>query len=731
MKQLLPLYLILLIITCFTSLESISQVSTSTQVSLVNNPIPHDVPASLKGVNQTSSTLLEYVNNPEFVSAFSAINPGTMRFPGGTSANNYDWKRELNNPLFLNLKNTIELANSVGAEINYVINYGTTTPSEAAELVHILNDTSPTYKTLRQNYFGDTTVVGVKYWELGNELAAKWEWHVSWVAGGQNQQIAYRSGEPVLDMPRTTTDHLHYFGGDISRKGWVPRYTDGMTVFNSILGTIHRVTAQEQADAEAVVDVKFGPITPGSAIVWLISDTSISVGLQNEDTTCDSSLYQPCLQVQQNLYDVITEPANLLDPSQYTVSNDGKTVTVNPTLPLLENQLILVEYDTHHEGAFAIRDAMKMADPSIEVGYCIDFRQTLINTPNFNSRLQTSPPDFLINHPYNSNTDLALNGGYLSEIIHIVDEKISHEFTPSETNLDSICSSLGIPEIGLALTEWNIRLCGSGDCNSAYNGILGGLYTANFYSQFQQAQADDILDIRLSNHFAGITLGTNLIHMWHYNLNSSLGPIIHTPQSEATRMVQDVIGDQMLHSSEILISNNPIIDIILFSTDTSGNNVFTPSTVNALKIYANDDLVNDTLEFLILNNDDESNHFIEFQLPCDRIGGDAILEVLIGDSSALYYNINLSTVISLGGYYTINAPSFSVCTLKIPYTSSSTSCSCFADFNGNGIVETNDFLDLLSEFGCAINCNYDLNADGVITSDDILIFLSLFGEPCI
>ena len=728
MKQLSPICIIALITACFFSLNTSAQTSTATQVSLANYPIPHDVPASLKGVNQTANTSYDLVYNTAFINEFKAINPGTMRFPGGTFANSYDWQLELNDSTNLNLKNTIQLANEVGAEINYVINYGTTTPAEAAELVHILNDPAQTYEDLRLTYFGVTAPVGVKYWELGNELAAKWTWHVSWVAGGFGQQIRYRTGDLRLDMPRTTTDYLHYYGGDISRRGWVPRYGDGMTVFNSMLGTTHRVTGPEELNSEAVIDVTFGPITAGSVVVWFISDTTISIGLEDEDAYCDSSTDQPCEAIQQDLYDIVTEPANLLSPSEYSVSADGKTVTVTPNIPLLENQLILVEYDTHHEGAFAIRDAMKAADPSIEIGYCIDFRQNLLgNVPGFEDSLTASPPDFLIEHPYNKGTDIALNNGYVSEIIHLVDDKISDDFIPSETELDGICATLGIPEIGLALTEWNIRLCGDGGCNPAYSGILGGLYTANFYSQFQQAQANGELDIRLSNHFAGVASGNNLIHMWHHN-----GTLESTPQSEATRLVQDVIGDQMMVSSDIIIENNPILTLYNQVLDTDGNptGALESYEAEALKIYAHDDIANNTVEFLILNNDDASNHIIEFQLPCDRIGSDATFEILSGDITGDSYSINTGITSSIAGTYTLNTPLFSVTTLKIPYTPSATSCTCFADFNGNGTVETNDFLDLLSEFGCSSNCNYDLNANGSVAADDILIFLALFGEVC-
>ena len=75
-------------------------------------------------------------------------------------------------------------------------------------------------------------------------------------------------------------------------------------------------------------------------------------------------------------------------------------------------------------------------------------------------------------------------------------------------------------------------------------------------------------------------------------------------------------------------------------------------------------------------------------------------------------------------------PKFSVSTLKIPYSSSTTSCVCYADFDQDGFVGVLDLLDLLSEFGCTEDCITDLNADGQIVVSDILIFLALFEEQC-
>jgi parallel beta-helix repeat protein len=56
--------------------------------------------------------------------------------------------------------------------------------------------------------------------------------------------------------------------------------------------------------------------------------------------------------------------------------------------------------------------------------------------------------------------------------------------------------------------------------------------------------------------------------------------------------------------------------------------------------------------------------------------------------------------------------------------------TCSEDFNGNGFVEVDDFLLLLSEFDCQSNCSTDLTGDGVVAVEDVLSWLSAFGAIC-
>ncbi len=55
---------------------------------------------------------------------------------------------------------------------------------------------------------------------------------------------------------------------------------------------------------------------------------------------------------------------------------------------------------------------------------------------------------------------------------------------------------------------------------------------------------------------------------------------------------------------------------------------------------------------------------------------------------------------------------------------------CYADLNGDGLVNSGDLLIILSQLGCAGDCTADLNTDGTVNISDVLTFLSLFGNSC-
>jgi hypothetical protein len=60
-----------------------------------------------------------------------------------------------------------------------------------------------------------------------------------------------------------------------------------------------------------------------------------------------------------------------------------------------------------------------------------------------------------------------------------------------------------------------------------------------------------------------------------------------------------------------------------------------------------------------------------------------------------------------------------------------TSCApCQGDFDENGVIDVQDLLMLLADFGCSGTCIADLDNDGGTATSDILLFLGLFGSTC-
>ncbi len=56
--------------------------------------------------------------------------------------------------------------------------------------------------------------------------------------------------------------------------------------------------------------------------------------------------------------------------------------------------------------------------------------------------------------------------------------------------------------------------------------------------------------------------------------------------------------------------------------------------------------------------------------------------------------------------------------------------TCIEDIVVNGIIDTNDILMMLSQYGCISGCSADINGDGAVTTTDVLGLLAVFGTPC-
>lgn len=94
----------------------------------------------------------------------------TLRFPGGSTSDTYDWQtnrsyqsgtRNLNNWTWTNsFDDFAQVALAIRAEVFITVNYGSGTATQAAEWVR--------YSNVTKRY-------GFKYWEIGNECYGSWE----------------------------------------------------------------------------------------------------------------------------------------------------------------------------------------------------------------------------------------------------------------------------------------------------------------------------------------------------------------------------------------------------------------------------------------------------------------------------------------------------------------------------------------------------------------------------
>lgn len=118
-------------------------------------------------------------------------------------------------------------------------------------------------------------------------------------------------------------------------------------------------------------------------------------------------------------------------------------------------------------------------------------------------------------------------------------------------------------------------------------------------------------------------------------------------------------------------------------------------------------------------------------------GGNGHLQAVVsggGPSTQLSWSTGSSDAELTGlgaGVYTVCATDNGQCevcaTVEI---SGITACGCPGDVDGNGVITTNDMIEVLANFACLSGCTGDANGNGFVGVDDVLLVLSLLGTPC-
>ena len=105
-----------------------------------------------------------YFDTSETVSQLNEAALTTLRFPGGSASDEYNWASNTSDDNTWTWATSFDdfahVATNIGAQVIITANYGTGTPAEAAAWVKYSNVT---------NHYG------FKYWEIGNEVYGTWE----------------------------------------------------------------------------------------------------------------------------------------------------------------------------------------------------------------------------------------------------------------------------------------------------------------------------------------------------------------------------------------------------------------------------------------------------------------------------------------------------------------------------------------------------------------------------
>ncbi len=596
-----------------------------------------------RGYNQAASTPMGWMRLPHLGAYLSGLKPGIIRWPYGNGANDYRWYAHLDDTAHLHFPQAVNYYLPAGVALQLVVNFGNGTPSEAAEWVRFCNDNSPYYRALRDTIIGRPDPLHMQLWEIGNESTEPWSFAWSWL-GYQDTVFGYQRS--VLETPRRVhADSLYYYGGSIWRRGWV-KVIGGLTPFTAILGHPRYYSQAMAADTIAVPYPYLDTTDPAAVQVFLAHNVDTSWALQQTNP--------------RHLYDSIARPANLLPSGAYSWNRTH--VFVHPSGGLSPNDVILIEYrSVDHAGAFAFRDSMKAADPSIRVGYTVPITPELEALPGFSADFAAHPPDFMITHQYASKlTRALLDSGYYIHAAYVPEVKIQ-QLKNLSGEWRSRQQAWNLPSsVPLALTEWNIALCDECPNPHPFDGIASALFVSDYWGRMVYSALYDSLLLEVADHFGLMASGNNFIHLLHVSNDTIVRP---GSQGLAMLMTMEAIGDAVF---PLTYSAMPTITIPW----RDGNNL-TLRTIDALSLYGGTSFDGREVALLAINRDTTS-HTVTVRIPA-AWPADSIKIASLEDSANYRVRMTRTTFAFSDTAYDWSLPAYSLNLWKIYLTDPVTS----------------------------------------------------------
>jgi len=199
--------------------QTTSTVTVNTSASLAV------IPATGTGVNTAvwDGNLL----GSDVPSLLTAIGIGALRFPGGSTADDYNWQTDsivTGQGGYANPANTFDafmgVAKSVGAAPIITVNYGSNTSGNGGG--------TPAFAASWVQYANITKGYGIKYWEIGNEVYGNGEYGGAWETDlhGAHDPSTYGANVALFAAAMKTVDPSIKVGVVLTAPGYWP---DGQT----------------------------------------------------------------------------------------------------------------------------------------------------------------------------------------------------------------------------------------------------------------------------------------------------------------------------------------------------------------------------------------------------------------------------------------------------------------------------------------------------------------------
>lgn len=504
---------------------------------------------------------------PEFVDKFDYAGFGSIRFPGGRTANNYHWERAIG-PVEDRVghvdsafgRTTIygqvltnefgpdefgKMLEATGAIGSIVANFATSNADETANWVEYMNaeaGTNPRGGVAwadKRAENGHPEPYGVKYWEIGNELAGE---KTFWL------------GEDATELERAPK---YIFGGE--------------TPFEKQL-----VSRQLNFSPSASVStgkpneefyVLFPPVKPGSQTVYVGDE----VWKETPDLKTAGK---------KNVYGFEPKLGKITfgDGTNGNIPPKGKTITIT-------------HISGPHDGFNDFYREMKEADPTIEVG-------SALNSPLFMEAMGTEYPyDFLVGHSYSYFFDTPNGNDELHDLMMTMPDVQAGKVQDVKDQIVRYAGPELAKEVQVVITEWAMATglkIGLGRINAPkpYTQSLdGALYVALMLNKWIElgvplAEKHTLVDINPAKPPRGYTkirtayqsmigaapcfIMTTKGHAFH--LYTSLMGTEHIPAEVANNPTRQIFNGASLESLEVIASRNEAGDVTVIVTNTEREN---------------------------------------------------------------------------------------------------------------------------------------------------------------